>query len=61
MTQTRSGNANAGEKHKLDDTASSGSPPAKVHKKGDKTENGDDEKKQTTIEESLNGSVMYLI
>lgn len=58
MTQTRSGNANAGDKHKLDDTASSGSPPAKVQKKDDKLENGDDKKKQTTIEESLNGLVI---
>lgn len=51
MTQTRSGKTAAGDKHKLDDTASSGSPPAKAQKKEDK------EMKQTTLDDSLNGSV----
>lgn len=59
MTHTRSGKA--GDKHQLDDSASSGSPPAKVQKKENQSSNGDEEKKQTTIEESLNGSVSYVI
>ncbi|KAJ4418525.1 hypothetical protein N0V82_005505 [Gnomoniopsis sp. IMI 355080] len=55
MTQTRSGNTNAGDKHKLDDTASAGSPPAKAQKKEEKSESGDKGLKQTTLDDSLNG------
>ncbi|KAJ4386120.1 hypothetical protein N0V93_009012 [Gnomoniopsis smithogilvyi] len=57
MTQTRSGKASAGDKHKLDDTASTDSPPAKTQKKEEKNENenGDKKMKQTTLDDSLNG------
>lgn len=59
MTQTRSGEATAGDKHKLDDTVSSGSPPAKAQKREEKNGDGEGDKmRQTTLDESLNGSVL---
>lgn len=55
MPQTRSGkDAVAGDKHKLNESESQ--PAAKVQKKGQQGE-----KKQLTLDESLNGSVFPLL